>query len=57
MASAWVNFVKSHWKKVGGSYKNAMKSAAVEWRKKKKGGGGDEEPKKKARRRKRRVKK
>ena len=55
--SAWITFAKSHWKKIGGSYKDALKSAGVEWRKQKgKGGKGkgkeDAEPaKKKARRR------
>ena len=37
--SAWITFAKSHWKKVGGSYKDALKSAGVEWRKQKKGKG------------------
>jgi len=51
MASAWVQFVKSHWKKVGGSYSSAMKSAAPLWRKQKgKGKKGDEAPKKKTKR-------
>ena len=52
MGSAWVEFVKSHWKKVGGSYKAAMKSAGPLWRKSKKGGKGKdaEEGKKKVRR-------
>ena len=35
MASSWVQFVKAHWKKVGGSYKDAMKSAAKLWKSKK----------------------
>ena len=51
MASSWVAFVKSHWKKVGGSYKDAMKSAAKLWKSKKKGGAS---PKKKARRKRKR---
>jgi hypothetical protein len=55
--SAWIAFVKKHWKSVGGSYKNALKTAGVEWRKQKgkKGKGKSkeeaEEPKKKVRRR------
>ena len=52
MASAWVNFVKAHWKKVGGSYSSAMKSAAPLWRKQKKG-SADPVKKKVKRRRKR----
>ena len=60
--SAWITFAKSHWKKVGGSFKDALKSAGVEWRKQKKGkgkgkgkGSEDAEPaKKKVRRRKKR---
>ena len=51
MASSWVAFVKSHWKKVGGSYKDAMKSAAKLW-KSKKGKGETEKKKPKRRRRK-----
>ena len=35
MAREWINFVKSVWKRDGGSYSAAMKKAAVEWRKKK----------------------
>jgi len=52
MPSAWVQFVKSHWKKVGGSYKDAMKSAGPLWRKSKKGTA--EPVKKKSKRRKKR---
>jgi hypothetical protein len=51
MASSWVQFVKAHWKKVGGSYKDAMKSAAKLWKKK---GKTAEPEKKKSRRRKKR---
>ena len=50
MASSWVAFVKSHWKKVGGSYKDAMKSAVKLW--KSKGKGETEKKKPKRRRRK-----
>lgn len=34
MAGAWLTHVKATWKKQGGSYKAAMKSAAKTWKKK-----------------------
>ena len=34
MAGAWINHVKATYKKMGGSYKDAMKAAAKTWKKK-----------------------
>ena len=39
MAGAWINHVKSVWKKKGGSYKDAMKAAAKTWKGKSKAAG------------------
>ena len=38
MAGAWINHVKATYKKMGGSYKDAMKAAAKTWKKKAAGG-------------------
>ena len=56
MAKKWIAFVKSVWKRDGGSYSAAMKKAAVEWRKGKTKGkqAPAAEPKKKRRRKKKR---
>ena len=45
MAGAWINHVKATYKKMGGSYKDAMKAAAKTW-KKKSGAGKKKKPKK-----------
>ena len=34
MAGAWINHVKATYKKMGGSYKDAMKAAAKTWKSK-----------------------
>ena len=34
MAGAWINHVKATHKKLGGSYKDAMKAAAKTWKSK-----------------------
>ena len=44
MAGAWIAHVKATHKKLGGSYKDAMKAAAKTWKAKKK--GSDKESKK-----------
>ena len=38
MAGAWINHVKATHKKIGGSYKDAMKAAAKTWKSKAKVG-------------------
>lgn len=55
MAKEWINFVKSVWKRDGGSYSAAMKKAAGEWKSRKgKGKAAAAAPKKKGRRKKKR---
>ena len=39
MGKAWIAHVKATHKKLGGSYKDAMKAAAKTWKSKKKEGG------------------
>ena len=39
MAGAWINHVKATHKKIGGSYKDAMKAAAKTWKSKAKPAG------------------
>ena len=46
MAGAWINHVKATHKKLGGSYKDAMKAAAKTWKSKAKV-GKKKKPKKK----------
>ena len=45
MAGAWINHVKSVWKKKGGFYKDAMKAAAKTWKGKSKAAGKKKESK------------
>ena len=51
-AGGWIAHVKATHKKMGGSYKNAMKAAAKTW---KKGGSSDAAPAKKKRGRKKKA--
>ena len=54
MAKKWIAFVKSVWKRDGGSYSAAMKKAAGEWKSRKGKGkaAAAAAPKKKGRRKK-----
>ena len=51
MAGAWINHVKATHKKIGGSYKDAMKAAAKTWKSKAKPAGKKKGEKGKVRKR------
>ena len=51
MAGAWINHVKATHKKLGGSYKDAMKAAAKTWKSKAKVGKKKSRKKSKVRKR------